>query len=206
MNCACSLDALLSLCLLLNLPVRFQLINWSWSLYDNVAVTAGTTVPCKRHLWVMQTHPPLFHTSGLFICCTLQKKMPNLTCSWANCFHYGRQGMITWKHCFGWLKTLRHFYFQSSGWSFCLSPRDGLLSYFLQSGRGYLNPRKSALVVTTTFCSGRCFWSCSIKNLSLSTLKTWGCLSSCRESAVHLQQVKSETNFGIFIPWNATQH
>ena len=102
-------------------------------------------------------------------------------------FGHGRQEIIlAWKHYFRWLKMLQYFYFPSSRWSSCLSSADELMPYFLQGWQRFPKSQKSALVVTATVCSGRCFWSCSIKNISPLTLKTWGGLSSCGESAIPL--------------------
>lgn len=143
----------------------------------------------------MQTHSPLFDKSRLFTHCTLQRKMLNLTCCWANFFFFhGRQEIIpAWKDNFRWLKTLQHFYFSSWRWSSRLSPTDELIHIFSRSGRGSLSPRKSAVVVVTaTFCSGRCFWCCSNKNISPLIPKTWDGLSCCRESAVSLKQWKAK--------------
>lgn len=119
-----------------------------------MAVTAGTTRPCKHPHWFMQTHSSLFDTPGLFTHCTLQRKMLNLTCCWANFFFFffwsWKAGDNTaWKHYFRWLKMLPHFYFPSSRWSSCLSSADELMPYFLQ---GWQRFPKSQKICPCCYC------------------------------------------------------
>lgn len=52
-------------------------------------------------------------------------------------------------------------------------PFDGLLLHCFQVWQRWATPQKTCpVVVATTFCLGRCFWSCSIENLPLN-LNTW---------------------------------
>lgn len=98
------------------------------------------------------------------------------------------------KHYLGWLMTLRHFYLLSSGWSSCLSPTDGLLPCFLQIWQRLPKSQKMCPCCYTTFYFGRFFLSYYIEKF-LSTLKTWSCLSSCRECETDLQQVKHKLGY-----------
>lgn len=174
-----------------------------------MAVTAGTIGPCKHPHWFMQTHSPLFDTSRLFTHCTLQRKMLNLTCCWANFFFFSwKAGDNTcMERLFQVTKDTSTFLFLILKMILPLESHWWAYTYFLQVWQRLPKSQKICCCCCYCYILFRKMFLMLFqqKYISLDT-KNMGWPELLQGVCSFPQAVKSEANSGTFILRNVTQY